>query len=150
MAFARRAVEEVAAIKVEDVPLEVFDSRSRFVLFWVRLYGRGVAAKSEARWQAMASDLTLDDLNLATQAWAEQEYHRSHHSEINATPLEHYLAGPSVARSCPGREELGNAFRIEVVRRQRRSDGTVSLNGMRFEIRSRYRHLQQVHLHYAR
>jgi len=62
LAFARRAVEEVAAIKVEDVPLEGFDSRSRFALFWARLYGRGMAPKSEARWQAMASDLTLDDL----------------------------------------------------------------------------------------
>lgn len=112
--------------------------------FWGRVEGR-LMPMLEGQ-----ADLTLDDLNLATQAWAEQEYHRSHHSEINATPLEHYLAGPSVARSCPGREELGNAFRIEVVRRQRRSDGTVSLNAMRFEIPSRYRHLQQVHLHYAR
>lgn len=62
LAFARRVVEEVAAIRVEDVPLEAFDARTRFALFWARLFGRGVAAKSEARWQAMASDLTLDDL----------------------------------------------------------------------------------------
>ena len=62
----------------------------------------------------------------------------------------HYLAGPSVARPCPGRDELDQAFRIEVMRRQRRSDGTVSLNGLRFEIPSRYRHLQQVLLRYAR
>jgi hypothetical protein len=62
LAFARRAVEEVAAIKVEDVPLEVFDERTRFALFWTRLYDRGVAPKSEARWQAMASGLALEDL----------------------------------------------------------------------------------------
>ena len=36
--------------------------------------------------------LTLDALNLATQAWVEQEYHRSRHSEIGVTPLAHYLA----------------------------------------------------------
>lgn len=37
-----------------------------------------------------------------------------------------------------------------MVRRQRRSDGTVSLNGARLEIPSRYQHLEHVHLHYAR
>jgi hypothetical protein len=37
-----------------------------------------------------------------------------------------------------------------VTRRQRRSDGTVSLSGARFEIPARYRHLEQVNLRYAR
>ena len=63
--------------------------------------------------------------------------------------MQHYLAGPNVSRPCPSSEVLTSSFCIEVVRRQRRSDGTVSLNGTRFEIPSRYHHLQQVHLHYA-
>jgi putative DNA methylase len=54
---ARRAVEEAAAIKIESQPLEAFDRRSRFALFWARLYGRGAAPKSEAVWQALAADL---------------------------------------------------------------------------------------------
>ena len=91
-----------------------------------------------------------DALNLATQAWTEQEYHRTVHSEIAVTPLQHYLAGPNVARPCPGQAVLTNSFSIEVARRQRRSDGTVSLAGARFEIPSRYRHLEQVSLRYAR
>jgi putative transposase len=94
--------------------------------------------------------LTLDLLNQATQAWVEQEYHRSVHSEINATPLECYLAGPNVRRDCPATSVLCAAFRIEVARRQRRSDGTVSLAGQRFEIPARDRHLTVVHLRYAR
>jgi transposase InsO family protein len=112
--------------------------------FWGRIEGR-LMAMLEGE-----PSLSLDDLNLATQAWTEQEYHRSRHSEIDATPMAHYLAGPNVSRPCPSSEALFNSFRIEVVRRQRRSDGTVSLNGARFEIPSRYRHLQQIHLHYAR
>ena len=112
--------------------------------FWGRVEGRLMPMLEGQK------DLTLDDLNLATQAWVEQEYHRTVHSEIKATPLERYLAGPSVARPCPSSDTLGNAFRVEVVRRQRRSDGTVSLGGMRFEVPSRYRHVQQVHLQYAR
>ena len=112
--------------------------------FWGRLEGRLMAMLEGEQ------SLGLDALNLATQAWTEQEYHRTRHSEIDATPMEHYLAGPNVSRPCPTSATLTNSFRIEVMRRQRRSDGTVSLNGARFEIPSRYRHLEQVHLHYAR
>ncbi len=112
--------------------------------FWGRVEGR-LLAMLEGE-----SGLTLDALNLATQAWVEQEYHRSKHSEINVTPLQHYLAGPNVARVCPSSETLQNSFRVEVLRRQRRSDGTVSLEGVRFEIASSYRTLEQVHLRYAR
>jgi len=96
------------------------------------------------------ANLTLDALNLATQAWTEQEYHRTRHTEIGATPLAHYLAGPTVRRECPATAALLAAFRIEVKRKQRRSDGTVSLDGARFEIPSLYRHLEHVHLQYAR
>jgi hypothetical protein len=94
--------------------------------------------------------LTLDLLNEATQAWVEQEYHRTVHSELKATPLARYLAGPSVARACPDAGVLRDAFRIEVVRRARRADGTLSLGGGRFEIPARLRHLSVVHLRYAR
>jgi hypothetical protein len=37
-----------------------------------------------------------------------------------------------------------------VKRKQRRSDGTVSLDGQRFELPSRFRHLSEAHLRYAR
>jgi hypothetical protein len=94
--------------------------------------------------------LTLDLLNQATQAWVEQEYQRSVHSEIGTTPLAHYLAGPNVRRDCPSIAVLAAAFRVEVARRQRRSDGTLSLAGERFEIPARYRHLTVIHLRYAR
>jgi hypothetical protein len=96
------------------------------------------------------ASLTLDLLNQATQAWVEQEYHRTLHSELGATPLARYLAGPNVRRECPETAKLTAAFRIEVIRRQRRSDGTVSLGGARFEIPSTYRQLSKVHLRYAR
>jgi hypothetical protein len=94
--------------------------------------------------------LTLELLNQATQAWVEQEYHRTLHSELDATPLERYLAGPNVRRDCPTPTVLADAFRIEVSRRQRRADGTVTLHGQRFEIPSRYHALAVVHLRYAR
>ena len=47
--------------------------------------------------------LTLEQLNLATQAWVTQEYHRTVHSELGQTPMERFLAGPNVGRECPGK-----------------------------------------------
>jgi len=55
-----------------------------------------------------------------------------------------------VARKCPDSGVLTNAFRIEVPRRARRADGTLSLGGTRFEIPARLRHLSVVHVRYAR
>jgi putative transposase len=112
--------------------------------FWGRIEGR-LMSMLEGE-----SALTLELLNQATQAWVEQEYHRTVHSEIGCTPLERYLAGPNVRRDCPAAPVLADAFRIEVPRRQRRSDGTVTLGGQRFEIPSRYHHLGVVSLRYAR
>ncbi len=112
--------------------------------FWGRVEGR-LMAMLEGE-----PGLTLDTLNRATQAWVEQEYHRSRHAELPTTPLARYLAGPSVARPCPDAAALRGAFRIEVARRQRRADGTVSLAGIRLEIPARYRALERVHLRYAR
>jgi hypothetical protein len=45
---------------------------------------------------------------------------------------------------------LRRAFRLRVQRRQRRSDGTISLAGKRFEVPARLRHLETLHVAYAR
>ena len=60
--LARRAVEEAVAIRVDELPLDAFDKRTRFAIFWAQLFGRGSAPKAEARWQALASDLSLAEL----------------------------------------------------------------------------------------
>jgi hypothetical protein len=94
-------------------------------------------------------DLTLDALNHATQAWIEMEYNRARHSEIGETPSERYLRGPEVGRPSPSAEELRLAFRVEETRAQRRSDGTVSIQSVRFEVPSRYRALERLSVRYA-
>ena len=94
-------------------------------------------------------DLTLTQLNEATQAWVEVEYNRAEHSELGHSPLQGYLEGRDVGRPCPSTEELALAFAAEATRTQRRSDGTISLEGRRFEIPSRYGHFPRVRLRYA-
>jgi hypothetical protein len=93
-------------------------------------------------------DLAL--LNHATIAWVERGYHRSVHREIAQTPLERLRNAKSVARRAPSVEALRDAFRQDVRRKQRRSDGTLSLEGVRFEVPSRFRHIEQLTVRYAR
>jgi transposase InsO family protein len=112
-------------------------------VFWAQVEGRLMAMLEGV------DNLTLELLNESTQAWVELDYHRNKHSELGVSPLERYLEAPSVGRPSPSSEELRRSFRTEVVRTQRRSDGTLSLMGRRFEVPSRYRHLQRLHLHYA-
>ncbi len=113
-------------------------------VFWAQLEGRLMAMLEGV------SELTLDLLNSATHAWVEQEYQRRQHAELDTTPLARFVEGPSVLRECPDSQTLRGAFRREVTRRQRHSDGTASLEGRRYEIPARYRHLQHIHLRYAR
>ena len=95
------------------------------------------------------ADLTLAQLNEATQAWIELEYNRKVHSETGQTPLARFLNGKNVGHPCPPTEKLSLAFTTEVTRRQRRSDGTLSLEGIRFEIPSRFGHFEKLAVRYA-
>lgn len=95
-------------------------------------------------------ELTLTKLNEATQAWVELAYHRKRHSEIETTPLERALRGTSVARPSPSTDALRRAFRKEELRTQRRSDGTITIEGVRFEIPERYRVLLRPAVRFAR
>jgi transposase InsO family protein len=79
----------------------------------------------EGRLMAMlesVDDLTLARLNEATLAWVEQDYNRKRHSEIDDTPLARFLAGP---------------------------DGTAVIEGRRFEVPNRYRHLSLLEVRFA-
>jgi putative transposase len=94
-------------------------------------------------------DLTLAFLNEATQAWVERDYNRRVHSETNETPVERFLAGPDVMRPCPDSASLKLAFTKSDRRTQRRSDGTIVVEGNRFEVPSRYRHFTRLEIRYA-
>jgi hypothetical protein len=112
--------------------------------FWAQVEGRLLAMLEDV------PDLTLDMLNDATQAWVEHEYNRKVHSETGETPIARFLAGPDVTRPSPDSAALRLAFTKCDTRMQRKSDGTVVIEGRRFEVPSRYRHLDRVQVRYAR
>ena len=91
-----------------------------------------------------ADELTLERLNYVSQAWAEMEYNRKAHRETGQSPLQRFCEGKDVGRPAPGTEQLKQAFTREVTRTQRRSDGTISLWGVRFEVPSRFGHMERL------
>jgi transposase InsO family protein len=111
--------------------------------FWGSLEGRLMAMLEGKR------DLTLEELNSVSQAWAEMEYNRRVHSETQQTPVDRFLGGKSVLRAAPESGILISAFRRDEQRTQRISDGTISLLGKRFEIPAAYRSLHRLTVRYA-
>jgi hypothetical protein len=112
--------------------------------FWGTLEGRLVTMLDGI------AEVTLDRLNLVTQAWMEIEYNRAVHRETDCAPVARFARAADVLRPSPSSESLRDAFRLETTRRQRHSDGTISLEGVRFEIPARYRHFRELTVRYAR
>ena len=94
--------------------------------------------------------LTLKMLNDATVAWLEQDYHRRKHRELGMTPHQRLAGSVTASRPCPGSAELKAAFRISRKRTLRRSDGTVSVESIRYQVPQPWRHLRTVWVRYAR
>jgi putative transposase len=112
--------------------------------FWGTLEGRLM------RMLEGVAQLTPELLNQATQAWVELEYNRAAHRETSTSPVERFAQPLHVLRPSPSSESLRDAFRLETARRQRRSDGTISLEGVRFEVPARFRHFRDLAVRYAR
>jgi len=136
-------LERLSILHQPTLPYSPYQNAKQEVL-WVQIEGRLLPMLENE------TELTLTKLNEATIAWVEYEYHRKLHSEIGCTPLERYLQDADVGRPCPDTAVLRDAFCTEAKRRQRKSDGSFSLEGKRFEVPSQYRHLEVLHVRYAR
>lgn len=111
--------------------------------FWTQIEGRLMAMLEGV------GDVSLALLNRSTQAWVEMEYHRRRHGETGQMPIERFVAGPDLTRPVPALDDLVQAFTASVERVQRQSDGTLSLQGVRYEVPNRYRHLRRLQIRYA-
>jgi hypothetical protein len=111
--------------------------------FWGTLEGRMMAMLERKK------DLSLEELNAITQAWVEIEYNRAIHSETKQSPVDRFLHHKSVLRTAPDTDVLTLSFRRDESRGQRRSDGTISILGKRFEIPSAFRSLPRMFIRYA-
>jgi transposase InsO family protein len=112
--------------------------------FWASLEGRLMEMLGGV------AELSLEFLNQATQAWVEIEYNRRTHRELSGSPVQRFAQAADVLRASPSSAALRDAFRMEGSRTQRQSDGTISVEGVRFEVPARYRHFRKVSVRYAR
>ena len=119
------------------------EANAKIEILWASVEGRLMAMLEHV------ADLSLARLNEATLAWVEHEYNRRINSETGQTPIARFLKGPSVMRPSPDSATLRLAFTRTERRMQRKSDGTLVLEGRRFEVPDRYRHLTQLEVRYA-
>lgn len=138
-----QGLERLGILHQPTLPYSPYQNAKQEV-FWVQIEGR-LLAMLEGE-----PELTLSRLNQATIPWIELEYHQKLHSEIGCTPLERYLKDDDVGRPCPDTATLRHAFCNQVTRKQRKSDGSFSLDGKRFEVPSQYRHIPKLSIRYAR
>jgi len=142
-AETREGLERLGVVHYTTLP-ETPEQNGKQETFWRQVEGR-LMPMLEGE-----PELTLTLLNTATQAWVERDYHRRRHEELGESPLQRYLGASSVGRTSPDSEALRRAFRTEIQRTQRRSDGTTTVAGVRFEVPSTYRTLGTLTLRVAR
>ncbi len=106
--------------------------------FWARLESRLMELLRGVK------NLELSFVNQAAQAWIEQDYHRRQHREIKTTPLQRMLNGTDVSRPTPDSDALRLAFTRRLTRKPRRSDATVVVGGIRYELPFRFAHMRSV------
>ena len=141
-AETRQGLQRLGIVHETTLPYSPYQNGKQ-ESFWGQVEGRLLAMLENCR------DLTLSLLNQATQAWVELEYQRKLHSETGQTPLARFLESPDVGRPSPAADHLRLAFCQEISRSQRQSDGTISIEGIRFELPSRFRHFRRVTVRYA-
>jgi putative transposase len=145
---AMRAAETVGGLSrlsVLDEPTLPYspDQNGKQESFWGNIEGR-LMPMLEA-----VQPLTLAFLNEATSAWVDGEYNHRVHDQLKTTPTKRMLEGPDVSRKASDIEEQRRAFTVRQARTQRRSDGTVTVGGVRFELPSRLRTLPRPMLRWS-
>lgn len=141
-AETQRAMADLSIVHATTLAFSPYQNGKQET-FWTRLEGRLVALLSGVE------GLTLNFLNRATIAWVEQEYNRSRHRELGQTPLDRLLQSHVVARRAPEFEQLRFHFTRCMQRSQRRSDGTVSVGGVRYEVPAAMRHVERLTVRFA-
>jgi transposase InsO family protein len=133
----RRGLERLAIVHQTTLPYSPYQNGKQ-ECFWGQLEGRLIELLRGV------ANLSLSFVNQAAQAWVEQDYHRKWHRQIGSTPLEAMLKGPDVSRPTPDSAFLRLAFTRRIQRCPRRSDATVVVDGVRYELPVRFAHLPAV------
>lgn len=127
---------------------------------WIKPRTPRQNGKTECFWNALESnlvdmlrgqkDLSLANLNKATQAWIEIGYNRQNHREIDVRPIDLFISSKNVGLPAVDEDTLRRAFRIEETRCPRSSDGIIRIEKIPFRLPERFQHRREVLIRYAR
>ena len=138
-----RGLAELDIVHHKTLPFSPYQNGKQET-FWANVEGRLLAMLEHQE------NLTLRQLNQITQAWVEGDYHQKSNQALGGkTPIDCYLNHQDVGRVCPDSLTLKKAFRKTAKRRQRHSDGTISLDGKRYEVPNAYYSLSYITVRYA-
>ncbi len=138
-----RGLLELGIVHHKTLPYSPYQNGKQET-FWANVEGRLLAMLENQE------NLTLRQLNQTTQAWVEGDYHQKVNAGLKGrTPIECYLQNHDVGRDCPHSEALHKAFRKQAKRKQRHSDGSISVEGIRFEVPNAYHSLVTISVRYA-
>jgi len=138
-----RGLAELGIVHHTTLPYSPYQNGKQET-FWANVEGRLLAMLENHQ------DLTLRELNQFTQVWVEGDYHQRGHDALDdQTPIDCYLKHHDVGRTCPDSQALQRVFRKQTKRKQRRSDGTISLANKRFEVPNAYHSLVYITVRYA-
>jgi len=138
-----RGLLELGIVHHKTLPYSPYQNGKQET-FWANVEGRLLAMLENHE------NLTLRQLNQTTQAWVEGDYHQKGNAALKGkTPIDCYLQDHDVGRTCPNSQALQKAFRKQAKRKQRHSDGTISLEGKRFEVPNAYHSLVYITVRYA-
>lgn len=135
----RQGLQRLAIAHDTTLPFSPYQN-GKIEILWAQLEGRLITVLRGIE------NINLSFINRAAQAWVEQDYHRNMHREIGTTPLQRMLDGPNVGRPAPNADTLRLAFTRQLTRAPRRSDATVVVEGVRYELPPRFVHLHSVTL----
>jgi putative DNA methylase len=86
MELARRAVRDAVALRLDELPLETFDPRTRLAIFWHEVYGRIDVPKGEARFFAQSDGLRIEELRGPLLAEMKAGFRLRHDAPERLTP----------------------------------------------------------------
>lgn len=99
---------------------------------------------------SIAPGLTLEQLNLCTNAWIHGEHNHGKHRSLDQKPAQRFNSH-KVGRPAPNDPEiLRKAFTITIPRMVRKSDNSITVDGIRFQLPDSYVGDNSVKVAYAR
>jgi len=134
------------ALGIEDIKTPPYSpwKNGKIERYWQIVEKRLIAMLKETK------GIDLHQLNTLTQIWLTEEYHNTiPQGCVRSIHDRFLLTEPKQLKDIRNIEDIKFAFMRNEERKVKKEDGTISLNGITFELPAEYKHLQKVTVRFA-